>query len=183
MILIKHKFHVAHFGNADCIFKSLREIGKQLLQFIFAFDIKFFRFKPHPVGIVYCFARLHRQKHVLYFGVLPAQIVRIVGYNQRKPRFSCKAQSPLIHRKLFFNTVILQFQIKMILAKNLRKGQSVAFRPFKVLMQKPLRDSAGETGGQRDQPLGMLPQKREINPGLAVKAVQKRRRYQRAQIL
>ena len=183
MVLIEHELHIATLGNAGGILKGLRHIGKPLPELVLALDVEFLRLEAHPGRIVHGLARLHRQKHVLSLRILPAEIVGVVGHHQGQPRLPGQAHNALVGRPLFLDIVILKLQIKMVRPEDLRQLQRVLLRALIILGQQQPGNRTGQTGGQADQSPGMLPEQREVDPGLPVKAVQIPSGYKTAQIL
>ena len=108
MILMENEIQVTLLGDAYCIFKSILTAGKEFLQFLFAFQIEIIGRKPHPVFIIHTFARLNAQQNILHLGILPAQVVGIIGDHKRQPCFPGDAADPLVHSLLLAEAVILK---------------------------------------------------------------------------
>ena len=52
-------------------------------------------------------------------GIFFSEIVRVVRYDERQSRFLVQAQNALVDDGLVADTVILQFEIKVIFSKDL----------------------------------------------------------------
>ena len=83
-------------------------------------DIKFFRFKLHPVGIVNLFFHLNTHQNILILCVLFFQIVYIVCRNKSDTRFLRQSQHIRNYSLLFAESVVLNFKEIIILTQNLR---------------------------------------------------------------
>ena len=182
VIFVKGEFQIAAVGNFRGIFKGFLQSGEQFLQFFLAFDVEFLGLEFHAVLVIHGFAGLDAQQHILHFGVLPAQVMGIVGDHQRQARFSCQTLNALIDGPLLVNAVILQLKEEVSLTKNFRQFQGVFFCPLVVLPHEVLGHRPRQTGGQGNQPIVVLLQKCQIHSWLAVKAVDKGLRHQIAQV-
>ena len=125
---MKCEVQIASLGDFRGVFKSFLTAGKQLPQFLFAFEIELFRLKAHTVFVVHGLTGLDAQQYILHFCIFPTQIVGVIGDHQRKSRFSGKPLQPLIYRTLGIDSVILQLQIKMIRSEDPAELQRVFFR-------------------------------------------------------
>ena len=106
----------------------------------------------------------------------------IIGHNQGKPRLSCQAADPLIHRFLGLDAVVLQLQKEIVLAENIRKLQSIGFRSVIVVLHQTPGDGTCQAGGQGDEAPGMPAQQSQVHSGLSVEAPQESGGYQAGQI-
>ena len=173
MVLAKGELHVAPVGDFLRILNGLGLIGKQRTHFLLGFDVEFLGFKAHPVGLVHGLSHLDAHEHVLEIAVLPGQIVGVVGHHQRQARILGKAQDAAVDLLLLRQAVILQLQIKIPLAEDLRQLQRMGLGALVVSRPQSAGNPASQTGRQGDQALGMLPQQVQIHTGLDIKTVQK----------
>ena len=182
MIFVEGELQIAPFGNLPRVFKGLAAAGEQLPQLLLAFEVKLIPLEAHPVGIVHGFAGLDAQQHILHFGVLPAQVVGVVGHHKGQARLPGNPSDALVHRLLGVDAVILQFQVEVVLPEDFRHLQGVSLGGGVVLVHQILGDGPRQAGGQGNQPLMVLPQQPQIHPRLAVKAADKGLGNQLAQI-
>ena len=148
MVLMEGKFQITPLGDFPRIGKGFFTAREKLPQLLFAFQIKFVRGKAHPVGIIYGFAGLDAQQHILHGRILFAQIMGIVGDDHGDTQLPGKPLDSLIHRPLFRNAVILKFQIKMILSEYGGHFLRIAFGSLVILHQQCLRYSTPKAGRQ-----------------------------------
>ena len=146
MIFMECKFQIAFFGNPDGIFKGFLTIGEQLPEFLLTFQIELLCLKFHPVGLVHRLSGLNAQQHILHFGILFPEIVGIIGDHQWKSGFSGQPLNSLIDRALLFNSMILQFQIKIALSKNFSQFQRIVLCSIIIFLHQVLGNSTGQAG-------------------------------------
>ena len=108
VVLVKYEIQVALLRNFYGIVKGLVAPRKQLPQLRLAFQEKVIGVEAHSVLVVHRFACLDAQEHILHFGILPAQIVGIVGDHQRQPGFSGQAVDALVYHSLLRNAMVLK---------------------------------------------------------------------------
>ena len=182
MVFVEGKFQIAAVGNFYRIFEGFAAVREQLAQLFLALEVKFLGLELHAVFIVHSFAGLDAQQDVLHLGILFAQIVGIVGDHQRQAGLPGQALYTLIHGALLVNTVILQFQVEVAFAENVRQLQGVVLGGIVIFLHEVLRDSTRQTGGQGDEALVVLFQQRQIHTGFAVEAVDKGFGHQQTQV-
>ena len=86
--------------------------------FLLALQVEFLRFHPHTVGFIDKPPCLDAEEHVLSLGVLPADIVNIVGGNGFYVQLLGKLIEPRKHDELFGKSMILKLYI-VVAAKQL----------------------------------------------------------------
>ena len=171
VVLTEGEFHPAAVSDALGVGHRVGIGGEQPLHLLRGAEIEIPRLIPHTVLIVHRLARLDAQQHVVALRVLFPQIVGIVGTHQRDARLAVQPQKTPVHLGLLGDAVILQFQIEVLFTEDVPHGQGVLLRPGVVAVQQPLGDLAGQTGGQRDQSLGVFPQQVQVDAGLDIKAL------------
>ena len=182
MVFVKYKFQVTPVGDLNGIFKGLRHIGEQLLQFLLALEVKFLGLEFHTVFIVHRLTGLNAQQNILHCGILTAQIVGIVGDHQRHSGLTGDPQHALVHRLLLLDAVILQLKVEIAFSKDAFHLAGIVPGIFVFFIQQILLNTACQAGRQSDQTLVMLLQQRNIHTGLAIETVHKGFRHQQAQI-
>ena len=183
MVLIEHKFQIAHIGNLLGVGESLVAVGEQLAQLFLALEVKFLCLEFHAVFFVHGLAGLDAQQHILHVGIFLAQIVGVIGDHQGQARFPCHAHHALVHRHLLLDAMILQFQIEMLRAEDPCHAQSIGLGSLIIFSHQVLGHAAGQAGRGGNQTLMVLFQQLQIHSGLAVKTIGKGLRHQQAQIL
>ena len=117
--MVKNEFQVAAVCDLYRIFKGFLAVGEKLAHFLFTLKVEFLALEFHPVGVVHGLAGLDTQQYILHGGILTAQIVGIVTYNQRKAGLPGNPLYPLVHCPLLRDTMILKLQVEIVLAKDL----------------------------------------------------------------
>ena len=171
MVVPEFKLHIAALGNAEGIFKGIVELGKQLPQLVLGFDVKFIAFKAHPVGVVHSLAHLNAHQHVLGGGILPAQIMGVVRHHQGQLQLPGQPHQQRVYLGLLGNSVVLKLQIEMLQSENPAVLQGNFLRALIVVDFQPSGNGPGQTGGQGNQPLGMLPQQLQVDTGPVIKSL------------
>ena len=111
------KLHMAPVCNPLGIFHSLPCIGKKSLHLFFTFHIILPAHITHPVLVCQLFPGLDTKKDVVRLYIIRIGIMHIIGYHQRNVKFPAHLKKCGIHHFLFRQSVILQFQKKIIFSK------------------------------------------------------------------
>ena len=159
MILAESKLQLASIRDALRVFHCVGIAAEQFRHLFRGAQIEVLRLIAHTVGIIHRFAGLDAQQHIVALSILFAQIVGIIGGYQRNTGLLMEAQHGAVDFLLFGDTVILQFQIEVSLAKNLLHHQGILFGTFKIAVHQPLGNFAGKTSRKADQTFGMSAQK------------------------
>ena len=173
----KIKIKVTLFGNFGGIFAGFRHHGEQIIHFVCRFDIELVGLELHLIRILNGLAGLDAQQDALHLGILPAQIVGVVGGCHGDACFPRKLDELRQNDVVLFQAMILQLNVIVPLAEQVAVPQGAGFGTLIVACQNGLRDLTGQTGRQADQSLVILLQQLLIDAGLGVKALHKRGRY------
>ena len=120
MVFAERELQVTALGDPAGIFDRLGIIGKERRHLLGRAQIEALRLVAHTVFIVHGLARLNAEQHIVRVGVLFSKIMRVVRHDKRKARFLVQAQNALVDNSLVTDAVILQFQIKVLRAKDIR---------------------------------------------------------------
>ena len=105
------KIKITLLCNYLCIVYGFGNIGKQLSHFLLTLEIELIgvKFKSGIItdNVVCCNA----DKHLLNFSIRLLNIMNIICGNKRNACFPCNTLNTLVNRKLFRQSVILQFKI------------------------------------------------------------------------
>ena len=172
VMLAELEGHVTAVGDALGVLDGFRPLGEQGPHLLLGFHVKLFRLKAHPVGLVHQSSHLDAHEHVLGAGILFAQVVGIVGGHQRDAGLPVDAQDAVQHYLLLLDAVVLDLQIVVPLAHQLRHLQGVLFGAFVVARQQPLGHLTGQASGQGDESLVMLLEQAHVDTGLVIEPVQ-----------
>ena len=99
------------------------------MHFLGRFEIELVGFIAHAVGLRDNFARADAEQHVMGNAVFTAQIMRIVGADQRDSRFLRYFDDGGIDALLRGKIVILQFEIKIARTENIAQVPSLPPAP------------------------------------------------------
>ena len=105
--------------------------------------------------------------------VLAAQVVRVVGGDQRQSGLARQIDQPAVHRRLVGNSVVLQFEKEVAgedLAIERRRGARLVVA---LVAQQPVH-LAVQAGGEADQPLGVRGEELLVDARLVVEPLEER---------
>ena len=168
MVGAELKLHAAKLRNFLGIVHRLWAVGEEGAHLLLALNIELLGLKPHPVPVLHQLARLDAHEHVLHGGVLPGEIVAVVGGSQWNACLLAQSQDARIDRLLLGKVVVLDFQIIAVLAEQFPHLQGVGAGPLVVAVAQPPGDLPPQTGGQRDEAAAVGAQQLHVNPGLDV---------------
>ena len=72
---------LAQVGHHGGVGQRVRPIRKQRLHFGFRLDVRFLPGEPEALGIIQIAAGADGEQHIVRLGILPFQVVRVVGGN------------------------------------------------------------------------------------------------------
>ena len=104
-------------------------------------------------------------------GLVLANVVQVVGHDERQAGLRGEAQQPLVEPALFGQAVVLQLQVEAILAEDVAVFAGELAGQLPVVGFERLRNLAAKAGGQPDQPLAMSGEVVAIDARLVVIAV------------
>ena len=182
VILAEGEVKPAAVGNTLGVLHGIGISGKQRFHLLRGAEIEILRLIAHAVFIVNGLAGLDAQQHVMALGVLPAQIMGVVGADQGNTCLLVQAQQAPVHRGLVGDAVILKLQIEVALAQNVLHGQGIFLGPVIVAVYQAAGNFSGQAGGQADKALRMPAQQVQINAGLDIEPVHKGLAHQVRQI-
>ena len=87
----KLELHIAEVGDFLGVLQGLRAALEELGHLVLALHIELLGLKLHPARLVHRLAHLDAHEHILGPGVLPGQVVGVVGGHQRDARLLVEA--------------------------------------------------------------------------------------------
>ena len=165
------KVHLAALGDLHRVVDGLRVLGEEGAHLVLALDVELLCLELHAAGVVQRLARLDAHQHVLRLGVLLADVVGVVGGHQRDASLLAQAVQPGQDLPLLRKAVILDLKIVVLRPHDGAHGQGVLLCALIVPGAQAAGDLTGQTAGQGDQPLVVLPQQVEVDAGLDIKAL------------
>ncbi len=176
------EFHIAQVRHLLGVVDGLRAVGEQSAHLVLALDVELLGLEPHTVLVLHQLTHLDAHEHVLHGGVLPRQVVAVVGGHHGNAGLAAQAHDARDHRLLFGDFVVLDFQVIAVLAEQLPHFQGMGLRALVVAVPQPPGDFPRQTGGQGDKPLVVLPEQVHIDAGLDVKALREGHGHHIAQV-
>ena len=165
--------HLTALGDLLAVFNGFGKMGEYGPHFRLALDVQLFGVHAHPAFVLQGLTGLDAQKHLLRRRVLPVQVVAVVGGYHGDARFLRNAHQPWQHGLFLRNAVIHQLNIVVIPAEKLLHMQGVGLGVVIAAFQQHFGQIAAQTGGQADQPLGVLLQQVVVDAGLIIEALGK----------
>ncbi len=153
-------------GIVDRVMK-LRQGQSHLL---LRLHIEFFGREGERVVVVDRPSGLNRNQNLLHPGVLPPQIMAVVGRDQRDAGVVRQHPQRGKYLLLLRQAVVLYLDKEVVFAENLPVLQCSLFRACIVVHHQPPRDFSGQTCRQRDQPFMVSFQQFQVDTRFAVKA-------------
>ena len=182
VIVAEFKIEPAALGDFDGVFHGLGQRGEERAHFVLALEVELLRLKAKAVCLVHGVAGLDAQQHVLRRGILFFQIVRVVRHGEGDAGLAAQADQAVGGRVLLGDAVVLDLEIEVLIAKERAQVERARARGLKVAADDGLRDLAGQTAREADQPLGVLVQQFPVDARLDIKALGEAGGYQIAEI-
>ena len=181
VIVAELKVEGAFFGDLRRVVRGLLPVGVERAHLRLVLEEELLRLELHAHGVVDGASHLDAHEHVLVIGVLPRDVMRVVGQHEGDARLAPDAVAAAGGHALLADAVVLDLQIE-VLAEDLAQPQRALLRSGVVVVDDLLLDLAGETAGETDQPLGMFFEQRPVDAGLDVKALGEGGRHEIAEI-
>ena len=120
MVCAELKGYIAAIGNFLGIEERVRKLcTKKPPHLLTGSEIIIITGKTIAVDIVHVSIRLHTKQDIVPRGVCLLHIVGIIRRNQREIMIAAHFNQGLIHQSLFFDRIMLQFQVKILSAQNI----------------------------------------------------------------
>ena len=178
VVFAEFEFQVAPLCDGNCVRNGFGNMTEGFFHFLRCLHIEGFRRKFHPVRIFYRLPRLNAQQGVVRFMVLHVQIVTVVRGHKRDPRVLRKTHQFPIGLFLFRDSVVLEFEIKVLFAEDVLVFQRGLFCVFIPALQEQPWNLSGQARRHADQALAVLPEQFLIDTGFVIKALQISGSYQ-----
>ena len=98
------------------------------------------------MGVLHGFAHLDAHEHVLDGGVLPGEVVGVVGGHQGDPRLLVEAEQALEDGLLLGDAVVLDLQVVAVRPEEVPHLEGVGLGPLVVAPQQQPGHLAGQAG-------------------------------------
>ena len=141
--------------------------------FVVALDEELVAVELHAGGVANGFAGLDAEHDVLGVGVVFAEIVAVVGGDQRQAEIFFQLEEAGMDAVLHFQALILNLEIEILFAENVGEGSGGGASGVVIVLHEALGDFALQAAGEADEPAGMLGEKLLADARLVVEAVQR----------
>ena len=181
--LVKRQTQVATFGDQQGVGARLRHLSEDTVHFLRGLDVEFFLLVPHAMGIVHALAGADAHENVMRRGVLLAQVVAVIGGNDRQPEVLAELQEFGVGPALSVHPVIHELQVHVVGPQDLAVAVDGVARLFQVAVQDVSVHLSLETARKADQPLRVFRQEFLVDARPVVEAFQERLAQQPREIL
>ena len=113
----KSKVKIALVRDFLGVVAGLRHHGEQIVHFIRRLDVEFVGLELHLVGVLNGLAGLDAEQDALHLGVIPAQIVGVVGGCHRDAGLPRQLDELGQNDSILFQAVVLQLNVVIALAE------------------------------------------------------------------
>ena len=182
VVVAEFKVELTARGDFDGVFHGLGQRGEERAHFVLALEVELLRLKAQAVCLVHGVAGLDAQQHVLRRGILFFEIVRVVRHGEGDAGLAAQADQAVGGRVLLGDAVVLDLEIEVLLAEERAQVERARPRSLEVAADDRLRDLAGQTAREADQPLGVLVQQLPVDARLDIKALGEARGHEIAEI-
>jgi hypothetical protein len=122
----------------------------------------------HPVLVDEQLAGADADHHVVRLVILAIQEMDVVGRHRLQSELLPELQQARHHVELLLESVIVDFDVGVLLAEDLRQLRHRLAGLVEITGEQPFVDRAGDAAGQADDALVKLAQRRPVDPRLAV---------------
>ncbi len=161
----------AHVGDPAAGQQRVPLIGEQRGHLRGALEIEVLRFEAHPAGRVEIVAGANAQQHVVRIVLVLADIVQVVGHNERQAGLRRQPHELLVQPPLLGQPVVLELEEEPIRPEDVAVLAREPARSVPLVDLERARDLAVETGTEPDQARAVPGQVLTVDPGLVVIAV------------
>ncbi len=158
------------------------QFAEQRHHFVARLEVEIGMIPVHAVGIGHRLSRLDAHQNFVRAGVFAAQIVRIVGRDQRDAGFDREAVDLRREALVLLEPVILNFEEEVLLAEHLAIGISEAAGVVVFVVEDGFVEVAAQAGREADQAFGMRGQQILVDARLGVEAFEEAGRNQVDQV-
>ena len=167
VFLVQGEFQVATLGDGHGVGDGLGRVGKGPRHLLRRLDVELVRRELHVGRVAHGLAGLDAEQHLVSLGILPVQVVAVVGGHQGQLQFACHLQQALVDHLLLGQGVFLQLDVITVredLAVPAGRGHGI-FHPSPAALHGHL---ALEAGRQGEKPPGMFLQDLPVDAGTVV---------------
>ncbi len=179
----KVKIHPAALGNFLRALHRIAQIGEQRAHLGLAFDVQLLGLHAHALHIVQRFAGLDAHQHLLGGGILPGQIMAVVGCHQWDAGLGGQSHQARQGHLFLADAMVHHLDKVVALAHDVLHHQGVRLRLIVAAIQQQAGQFARQAGAQRDKPLVVLAQQVIVDARLVIKPAGKALAHQLHEVL
>ncbi len=170
VVLAEGELQVAHLRDPGGVLQGvLVDVGgKQRRHLLLAAEVEVPGLVAHPVLIVDGLAGLDAQQHVVGLRVLLPEVVCVIGAHHGQTRLLVDPEDALVHDLLVPDAVVLELQVEVVRAEDIRQLQGVVLGVLILPVPQPPGDLPRQTRRQSHQSPAVLAQQLQIDPGLDI---------------
>ncbi len=169
--LAERQGQVGHLGDPAGVQDRVWLIGEERRHLGRRLDVEVVRVEAHPVRRVEVVAGPDAQQDVVGLGLVLADVMEVVGHDERQPGLGREPQQLLVEPPLVGHPVILELEVEAVLAEDVAVLAGEPAGQLPVLDLERLWDLAGQARRQPDQAFAVTGQMLAIDPRLVVVAV------------
>ncbi len=165
---------VAALGDGQGAREHVGRVLEDAHHLVVALHVELVALELQPARILDGLARLYADHHVLGVGVLFAEIVAVVGRDQRNAGVLAQAQQVGADLVLLLQALVLNLEEEILCAEELAEEAGSLARGVVLPFRQALGDFALQAAGKPDQPARVLGEKFLADARLVVEAVERR---------
>ena len=169
--LAERQRQVGHLGDAPGVRDRLGMVGEERRHLGRRLHVEVVGVELHPVRRVEVVAGPDAEQDVVRLGLVLADVVEVVGHDQREPGLGRQAQQLLVEPVLVGHAVVLELEVEAVLPEDVAVLAGEVAGQLPVLDLERLGDLARQARRQPDQPLAVLGEVLAIDARLVVVAV------------
>ena len=163
----------AAFGDVERARENLGRIFEDAIHFVVALDEELRAFEFQACGVANRLPRLDAEHHILRVSVVFAQIVAVIGRDQRQAKIFLQLEQAGMDFVFHGKALILNFEKEVFLAENIGIASGGGASGGVVPFHQAFRDFALQASGEPNQAPGVFRQKLFADARFVVKAVQR----------
>ncbi len=144
--------HVAALGDVERAREHVGRILEDAGHLVAALDEELVAVELHAVGVANRLAGLDAEHDVLRVGVVFAEIVAVVGGDQRQAKIFFQLEEAGMDAVLLLQALILNLEKEIVFAENVGVGSGGGAGGVVVVLHQALGDFALQAAGEADQP-------------------------------
>ena len=163
---------VAALGDVEGAGKGAGNFAEEPLHFGLRFDVELLRGELHAIRIRHGFAGLDAEHDFVRAGIVLAEVVRIVGGDERDAGVGGEAVEERVDYFVLVELVVLHFEEEVVLAEDVCVLVGEAAGVFVFIGDQGFVDVAAEAGGEGDDAFGVRGQQVLVDAGFVIEAVE-----------